>query len=184
MPRTSASAADAVERFFQLSLLGLVASGFLAVASSGFLDRPTIFLVCAGLLARALPGIRGSRFRFAGKGNQPDYALLYRLFRPRLLLSFPRTAGIDRSPGLLPRGDEDPNRPDQSRLCLYIRDRADGVGSGGNAFTEPELFRIFGGLPPVRDCCVHERGNPAVRCRRPDVWRGGIGFVSHRGSRS
>ncbi len=44
----------AVERFFQLSLLGLVFSGFLAVAGSGFLDKPTIFLVCAGLLLRGL----------------------------------------------------------------------------------------------------------------------------------
>lgn len=54
MVRFSASAASAVERFFQLSLLGLVASGFLAVAGSGFIDTPTIVLVCAGLLMRAL----------------------------------------------------------------------------------------------------------------------------------
>jgi transglutaminase-like putative cysteine protease len=54
MQRFSASAAGAVERFFQLSLLGLVASGFLAVAGSGFLDTPTIVLVCAGLAVRAL----------------------------------------------------------------------------------------------------------------------------------
>jgi hypothetical protein len=38
-----------VERFFQFALLGLVASGFLAVAGSGYLDRPTIILVAAGL---------------------------------------------------------------------------------------------------------------------------------------
>ena len=35
-----ASAAVSVERFFQLSLLGLVASGYLAVAGSGYLDAP------------------------------------------------------------------------------------------------------------------------------------------------
>ena len=44
----------AVERFFQLSLLGLVASGFLAVAGSGFLDLPTVILVCLGLALRAV----------------------------------------------------------------------------------------------------------------------------------
>ncbi len=43
-----------VERFFQFSLLGLVASGYLAVAGSGYLDTPTIALTGAGLLLRAL----------------------------------------------------------------------------------------------------------------------------------
>ncbi len=47
-------AAVSVERFFQLSLLGLVASGYLAVAGSGYLDLPTIVLVAAGLLLRGL----------------------------------------------------------------------------------------------------------------------------------
>src|SRR5262249_22652059 len=49
MPRSAA----AVEKFFQLSLLGLVASGFLAVAGSGYLDAPTTALTTAGLLLRA-----------------------------------------------------------------------------------------------------------------------------------
>ena len=44
----------AVERFFQFSLLGLVASGYLAVAGSGYLDTPTLVLTAAGLLLRAL----------------------------------------------------------------------------------------------------------------------------------
>src|SRR5215471_8337058 len=48
MPRSAA----AVEKFFQLSLLGLVASGFFAVAGSGYLDAPTTFLMVAGLLLR------------------------------------------------------------------------------------------------------------------------------------
>src|SRR2546427_812216 len=48
MPRSAA----AVEKFFQLSLLGLVASGFLAVAGSGYLDAPTSILTAAGLLLR------------------------------------------------------------------------------------------------------------------------------------
>ncbi len=48
MPRSAA----AVEKFFQLSLLGLVASGFLAVAGSGYLDAPTSALTACGLLLR------------------------------------------------------------------------------------------------------------------------------------
>jgi transglutaminase-like putative cysteine protease len=43
-----------VERFFQFSLLGLVTSGYLAVAGSGYLDAPTVLLAAAGLLLRAL----------------------------------------------------------------------------------------------------------------------------------
>ena len=43
MPRSAA----AVEKFFQLSLLGLVASGFFAVAGSGYLDAPTTILTAA-----------------------------------------------------------------------------------------------------------------------------------------
>jgi len=54
MSRPEANAALSVERFFQFSLLGLVASGYLAVAGSGYLDLPTIVLTTTGLLARAL----------------------------------------------------------------------------------------------------------------------------------
>jgi transglutaminase-like putative cysteine protease len=54
MPRQNAGAAVSVERFFQFSLLGLVASGYLAVAGSGYLDAPTIALTTAGLLLRAI----------------------------------------------------------------------------------------------------------------------------------
>src|SRR5579872_7481891 len=43
-----------VDRFFQFSLLGLVASGYLAVAGSGYLDTATIMLTAAGLLLRGL----------------------------------------------------------------------------------------------------------------------------------
>ncbi|MCE5308931.1 MAG: DUF3488 and transglutaminase-like domain-containing protein [Acidobacteriales bacterium] len=41
-------------RFFEFSLLGLVASGYLAVVGSGFLDLPTVVLAGAALLLRAL----------------------------------------------------------------------------------------------------------------------------------
>lgn len=54
MPRQDAGAVVSVERFFQFSLLGLVASGYLAVAGSGYLDRPTIALTTTGLLLRAV----------------------------------------------------------------------------------------------------------------------------------
>jgi transglutaminase-like putative cysteine protease len=43
-----------VERFFQFSLLGLVASGYLAVAGSAYLDIPTMVLTGGGILLRAL----------------------------------------------------------------------------------------------------------------------------------
>jgi transglutaminase-like putative cysteine protease len=48
MPRSAA----AVEKFFQLSLLGMVASGFLAIAGSGYLDASTTLLMAVGLLLR------------------------------------------------------------------------------------------------------------------------------------
>src|SRR3954447_18489831 len=47
------------ERFFQLSLLGLVGSGYLAVAGSGYLDAPTVLPTAARPLLRA-PLICGS----------------------------------------------------------------------------------------------------------------------------
>jgi len=43
-----------VERFFQFSLLGLVTSGYFALAGSGYLDRPTLILTFLGLALRAL----------------------------------------------------------------------------------------------------------------------------------
>ena len=54
MSRSPATAAAAVERFFQFALWGLVVSGYLAVAGSGYLDAPTVILTGAGLLVRAL----------------------------------------------------------------------------------------------------------------------------------
>jgi transglutaminase-like putative cysteine protease len=43
-----------VERFFQFSLLGMLASGYCAVLGSGYLDWPTAVLALAALCARAL----------------------------------------------------------------------------------------------------------------------------------
>ncbi len=50
---TSAKPANVVENFFQLSMIGLVGTGFLALAGSGQLDITTLVLVCAGLALRA-----------------------------------------------------------------------------------------------------------------------------------
>src|ERR1035438_2606012 len=45
---------QSIERFFQFALLGLVASGYLAVAGSGYLDGPTMALTASGLVLRGL----------------------------------------------------------------------------------------------------------------------------------
>lgn len=70
-----------VERFFQFSLLGLVASGFLALAGSGYLDRPTLVLTFLGLLARALAIAGVARLRFTPR-QATIAALLYLAFLP------------------------------------------------------------------------------------------------------
>ena len=43
-----------MEKFFEFSLLGLLASGFLAVAGSGYLDLPTILITAIALVVRML----------------------------------------------------------------------------------------------------------------------------------
>jgi transglutaminase-like putative cysteine protease len=63
MPEVSA-ATSPVERFFQASLLGLVTSGYLAVAGSGYLDAPTLVLTAAGLVLRGLLVAGWIRARF------------------------------------------------------------------------------------------------------------------------
>ena len=50
----SAEAVSPVEKFFEFSLLGLLASGFLAVAGSGYLDAPTVAIMAVALVARLL----------------------------------------------------------------------------------------------------------------------------------
>ena len=54
MPRTGINPQLSVERFFQLSVLSLVTSGYLAVAGSGYLDLPTVLLTGLGLVMRGL----------------------------------------------------------------------------------------------------------------------------------
>src|ERR1700674_5897929 len=43
-----------VERFFQFSLLGMLASGYFAVLGSGYMDWPTAVLTLAALCLRAI----------------------------------------------------------------------------------------------------------------------------------
>src|SRR5208283_207801 len=58
---------QSVERFFQFALLGLVASGFLAVAGSGYLDGPTMVLTAAGLVLRSLTICGWVRLNVSGR---------------------------------------------------------------------------------------------------------------------
>ena len=53
--------AFAIERFFQFSLLGMVASGFSALATSHYLDSPTIAFTFLALAIRALLVVRAIR---------------------------------------------------------------------------------------------------------------------------
>jgi protein-glutamine gamma-glutamyltransferase len=49
---------EPIEHFFQVSLLGLLVSGFLALAFSSYLDAPTIVLTSIGFLVRAISLLR------------------------------------------------------------------------------------------------------------------------------
>lgn len=52
--RSNGATAVSVDRFFNLSTLGLVSSGFLAVVGSGYLGWPVASVAAAGLVLRAL----------------------------------------------------------------------------------------------------------------------------------
>jgi hypothetical protein len=54
MGRSASQSGQPIEQFFQFSLFGMLASGYLALAGSGYLDLPTIVLTGAGLLLRLL----------------------------------------------------------------------------------------------------------------------------------
>ncbi len=53
-PASKPAPPRAVERFFEFSLLGMLASGYLAVATSGYLDMPTAVLTLGALCLRTL----------------------------------------------------------------------------------------------------------------------------------
>jgi len=62
-PPPNGAAAAPVDRYFELSVLGLVLSGYLAVLGSGYLDPPTAILTALGLFLRALMVTGVLRFR-------------------------------------------------------------------------------------------------------------------------
>ena len=71
----------AVDRFFEFSLLGMLASGYLAVLSSGYLDWPTAALTLAGLCVRGLMAGGAIAFEFSGR-LVAALAILYIGFYP------------------------------------------------------------------------------------------------------
>ncbi len=91
--RSTGAPAVSVDRYFDLSLLGLVSSGFLAVVGSGYLDWPAASAAAAGLLLRALMAFGIVRLTFP-KGASlaltaacllfyaADYTLFSREFLP------------------------------------------------------------------------------------------------------
>ena len=80
-----------MDRYFELSVLGLVSSGYLAVLGSGYLDAPTAVAVALWLVLRALMVVGALRFTISGRATAAltiayiafyplDYFLLSRSF--------------------------------------------------------------------------------------------------------
>ena len=70
-----------VERFFEFSLLGMVAAGYFAVVGSGYLDWPTAALTLAGLCLRGLMVSGLADFELSGR-TTAALTLLYMGFYP------------------------------------------------------------------------------------------------------
>ena len=70
-----------VDRFFQFALLGLVASGYLAIAGSGYVDLPTVTLAGVGLIWRAAI-ISGARRLQVPERVVTVATILYMAFAP------------------------------------------------------------------------------------------------------
>src|SRR5260370_41739006 len=81
MRMDATEAVSPVERFFEFSLLGLLASGFLAVVGSGFLDMPTMLFTATALIVRALIVAGLVRFRLPA-GVVTAITLAYAGFSP------------------------------------------------------------------------------------------------------
>src|SRR5579872_7354543 len=56
-----------VDRFFEFSLLGMLAAGYFAVVGSGYLDWPTATLTLAGLCLRGLMAGGVVEFQFSNR---------------------------------------------------------------------------------------------------------------------
>jgi len=81
MEAAARSSSSPIDKFFEFSLLGLLISGFLAVAGSGYLDAPTIIVTAVALLVRALLIARVLRFQLPA-GIVTALTLLYIGFYP------------------------------------------------------------------------------------------------------
>jgi transglutaminase-like putative cysteine protease len=65
--RSAVGTSISVERFFEFSVLGLLSSGYLAVAGSGYLDFPTALATAGGILIRALMIAGALRLRVSAR---------------------------------------------------------------------------------------------------------------------
>ncbi|HSM78716.1 MAG TPA: hypothetical protein VLT57_13850, partial [Bryobacteraceae bacterium] len=76
-PRNS----ETVQRFYEYSLLGMLASGCLAIAGSGYLAPVPLLLTCAALIVRALMATGIISFRLPPRAITA-LTLLYVAFYP------------------------------------------------------------------------------------------------------
>ena len=162
MPRQDAGAAVSVERFFQFSLLGLVASGYLAVAGSGYLDQPDGRADHGGAGAAGDADLRAVPLRDLRTREHGDHGGVRRVLRGRLLSAVARFPGGDGPPVVFPGGDEDPDRAHESRLSVHGGDRFSGTVGGGDSLHQFQFFSISGALPGVRDRGADVGRDPAL----------------------
>ncbi|MGD1094066.1 MAG: DUF3488 and transglutaminase-like domain-containing protein [Bryobacteraceae bacterium] len=66
-PATTSAPPRVVDRFFEFSLLGMLAAGYFAVVGSGYLDWPTAALTLMGLCLRVLTVAGVVEFEFSGR---------------------------------------------------------------------------------------------------------------------
>ena len=168
MSRSPANAAAAVERFFQFALWGLVVSGYLAVAGSGYLDAPTVMLTGAGLLFAHCSSPALLRFDISPKlvvaltlvyvGFFPlDYFFLSRTFiqsTVHLVFFLAVIQILDVA--------------HQSRLLLHGRHRVSGIAGGGDPVDQFELLPFSDAVSAVCHGGVHQRRDPAFDAEAVD----------------
>ena len=156
-----------IERFFGFSLLGLVASGYLALAGSGYLDAPTIVLTAVSLLLRALILAGVVRLRISGRALNIA-CVCYAAFFCADYFAFSRSpigaaahlifflAVIKTLTGFAPR----------DHLFLAGVSFA-GLVAGGDSLGQFEFFRFPGVLSVLRHRHADQRRNPPVHVARP-----------------
>ncbi len=105
-----------VERFFQFSLLGLVASGYFALAASGTLDRPTLVLTFIALAARALAVAGLLRIEIPHADLIADRAGVHCFLPFRRLSDLARLPDLHGARGLFPGFDQSTDGADEPGL--------------------------------------------------------------------